>query len=378
MGFTIRGHYAVSFTENASNIVFSEVESPMRISYSVDGNVMVDNVELLPDANGEVAILVRQMVRLIPSLAGPYTTTKKLPQAMWSAQKGTESIQLGSYLMPGGLSKPIDTNSEIIDFFARNFLTHQPQIIETTPRQPQWLAFVRPYSYQTMELHSTLYTADGRTFTKQLSETPDSYTYNQIDTSFGACWQEFCEEKDLIPIAYDVFGTSQKAQISGWVTTLIDKPNHPVGQRYLLRKARMDDLCFGFVNGMGGFDTLMMQGKTILKPEGDAETFTNSEVEKELTNNYTSCWETSTGYIDSERMAAQYQDFLKSRDRWVYRDGEWLRIIVDEYKVEHTARELNAYTFKYHLAERNERRFYERAELLEPQIIPGEFFPEGR
>lgn len=287
-------------------------------------------------------------------------------------------MKLGSYLMPGGVSKPFDTASEIIDFFARNFLTHQPQIIETTPRQPQWLAFVRPSPYQTMELHTTLYTADGRTFTKQISETPGSYTYNQIDTSFGACWQEFCEEKGLIPIAYDVFGTSQKAQISGGVTTLIDKPNHPIGQRYLLRKDRMDDQCFGFVNGMGGFDTLMMQGKTILKPEGDVETFTNSEVEKELTNNYTSYWETSTGYIDSERMAAQHQDFIKSRDRWVYRDGEWHRIIVDEYKVEHAARELNAYTFKYHLAERNEQRFYERAELPEPQIIPGEFFPERR
>ena len=374
MGFTIRGHYAVSFTENASNIVFSEVESPMRISYFIDDNVIVDNVELHPDANGEVTIHVRQLVRLIPSLAGPYTTTKNLPQVAWSANKGGESMKLGSYLMPGGLSKPFDTASEIIDFFARNFLTHQPQIIETTPRQPQWLAFVRPYPYQTMELHTTLYTADGRTFTKQISETPGSYTYNQIDTSFGACWQEFCEEKGLIPIAYDVFGTSQKAQISGGVTTLIDKPNHPIGQRYLLRKDRMDDQCFGFVNGMGGFDTLMMQGKTILKPEGDVETFTNSEVEKELTNN----WETSTGYIDSERMAAQYQDFIKSRDRWVYRDGQWHRIIVDEYKVEHAARELNAYTFKYHLAERNEQRFYERAELPEPQIIPGEFFPERR
>lgn len=378
MGFTIRGHYAVSFTENASNIVFSEVESPMRISYFIDDNVIVDNVELHPDANGEVTIHVRQLVRLIPSLAGPYTTTKNLPQVAWSAAKGGESMKLGCYLMPGGVSKPFDTASEIIDFFARNFLTHQPQIIETTPRQPQWLAFVRPYPYQTMELHSTLYTADGRTFTKQISETPGSYTYNQIDTSFGACWQEFCEEKDLIPIAYDVFGTSQKAQISGGGTTLIDKPNHPIGQRYLLRKDRMDDQCFGFVNGMGGFDTLMMQGKTILKPEGDVETFTNSEVEKELTNNYTSYWETSTGYIDSERMAAQYQDFIKSCDRWVYRDGQWHRIIVDEYKVEHAARELNAYTFKYHLAERNELRFYERAELPEPQIIPGEFFPGRR
>ena len=111
MGFTIRGHYAISFTENASNLVFSEVESPMRISYFIDDNVIVDNVELHPDANGEVTIHVRQLVRLIPSLDGPYTTTKNLPQVAWSANKGGESMKLGSYLMPGGVSKPFDTAS---------------------------------------------------------------------------------------------------------------------------------------------------------------------------------------------------------------------------------------------------------------------------
>ena len=72
MGFTIRGHYAVSFTENASNIVFSEVESPMRISYFIDDNVIVDNVELHPDANGEVTIHVRNWFGL--SLRWPVHT----------------------------------------------------------------------------------------------------------------------------------------------------------------------------------------------------------------------------------------------------------------------------------------------------------------
>ena len=96
MGFTIRGHYAISFTENASNLVFSEVESPMRISYFIDDNVIVDNVELHPDANGEVIIHVRQLVRLVPPLAGPCTTSKNLPQVAWRANKAGESIRLGS------------------------------------------------------------------------------------------------------------------------------------------------------------------------------------------------------------------------------------------------------------------------------------------
>lgn len=88
----------------------------------------------------------------------------------------------------------------------------------------------------------------------------------------------------------------------------------------------------------------------------------------ELSNSYTSYWEASTGYIDSPGMAAQYQDFLKSTSHWIYQNDEWLRIIVDEYKLEHSPQELNAYTFKYHLAERNERRFFERNELPEVEL----------
>lgn len=368
MGFIIHGYYTIAFTENVSDIVLSEVEEPVHISYSVNDNAIVDNVELLPDTNKQVIICTKQLVRLISHLAAPKTTSKKLPRVSWTAEKSDESVTLGGWLMPGGISKTITSETGIIDFFGRNFLTHQPQIIETAPDQPQWLAFVRTYPYRKMELHSTLYTADGRKFSKQISTTPDSYTYNQIDTGFNTLWAEFCQEKDLTPIAYDIFGISIKAQISGGVTTLTDKPNHPIGQRYLLRASRQDDQCFGFVNGMGGFDTLMMRGPVMLKPEGEIKTFTNNETEEELFSGYTSFWEASTGYIDSERMAAQYQDFLKSTSRWIYRAGEWKRIVVDEYKLEHTPRELNAYTFKYHLAERDERRYQERTELPEVEL----------
>lgn len=368
MGFTVHGHFALTFTDNASDIVLSDIDEPVYLSLSVDDYAIIENVKFVPDAERKVTLLLRQLVRQIPKLAAPNKNMRELPKLSWTAKKSTESLTLGSWVMPGGISKNIESNDGLIDFFAQNFLTHQPQIIETTPDQPQWLAFVRPYPYRKMEIYTTLYTADGRTFTKQIYPTPDSYTFNQIDTSFNGVWRKACVQNSLTPIAYDVYGMSLKAESTKEGIMMVDKLNHPIGQRYLLRPARHNDQCFGFVNGMGGFDTLMMCGPVILKPEGENETFVNHEVEKELSNGYTSFWEASTGYIDSEREAAQFQDFLKSTDRWVYLGGEWLRIIVDEYKVEHTPRELNAYTFKYHLSERNERRYYDRAELPEVEL----------
>ena len=151
------------------------------------------------------------------------------------------------------------------------------------------------------------------------------------------------------------------------------KTPRPYPQRYILRAPKYNDTCFGFVNTLGGFDTFMATGKIILKPQGDIQTFVNGNEETEVENGYTSHWEASTGHIDTERMAMLIQDFLKSSERWLLANNTWQKIIVDEYKVEHTALELNAYTFKYHLAKKDEHRYFQRQDLPEVKL-PTQYF----
>ena len=131
-------------------------------------------------------------------------------------------------------------------------------------------------------------------------------------------------------------------------------PNRPYAQRYILRPERYNDVCFGFENTLGAFDTLMLEGKQTYQPEGDISTFKTYTTEKELINDFTSIWEASTGRLETERSANQFQDFLKSTNRYVLMQGIWRRIIVSDYKVKHSRGESNSYTFKYHLADKNE------------------------
>lgn len=355
----------VHFAYNIPDLIVTERTADIQVSVAINDTTIMDSMTLTPDENQQITIPARQFARIIAPIARPESTTVPLPKIRiginFSAFVKTTYIYP---VIPGGIA----ARQEMFDYLLANFLTAQPQILETTPDQPQWLAFVRTQTENETvtetEIRSVLHAADGRTFTKTIGSRPDVNTYNQIDTSFGALWREFCREKVIVPVAYDVFGESVVSR-DGVTTT---ERNRPLGQRYLLRPARYNDRCFGFVNSMGGFDTLMMQGSNVLKPEGETTTFFNNESEKELSNDYTSYWEASTGYIDTERMAAQYQDFLKSCGRWVYSCGVWRRIIVDEYKLEHTPRELNAYTFKYHLAERNEYRNVERTELPDVKL----------
>ncbi len=353
------------FAHNVPDLVATETTAPVQLTIQIEGATIVDAMTLTPDADQRITIPVRRFARNIEPIAGPGAVCEALPTMRIEIRFSETSKATCIYnVIPGGIAAP----REMFDYLLANFLTSQPQIIETTQEQPQWLAFVRPQTTDNIvvseTLESTLYTADGRRITKQIAETPEQYAYNQVDTSFRTLWRAFCREKGLTPIAYDVFGTSVVSR--SHVTN--PEPDRPIGQRYLLRPPQPDECCFGFINGMGGFDTLMMQGPSTLKPEGENETFIHDEAERELTNGYTSYWEASTGYIDTERMAAQYQDFLKSTNRWIYRREKWSRIVVDEYKVEHTPRELNAYTFKYHLAERNEYRNFERIGLPEVEL----------
>ena len=363
MAYISSGLPTISFSENLPNIVIGGVATTARLAVTLNGTYIANKIELVPDANQRITIYTRQFVRnLTASNPIEKIGNFELPSIRFSISTGLQTLSLACTLIPGGTACDIDDMPGWLD---KNFLTWQPQIIETTPDQPQWLFSVPAGRYTTYEFHSRLYAADGRIITKELQYVGNSNILMQNTAGFRDLWMSECIERKIEPVAYDVYGRAYSQ--SGWIE------NVPFAQRYVLREPQASDTCFGFTNTLGGFDTLIFQGRMLYKPEGDAETFVNNGIESELANDYTSFWEASTGYIDTQRMAGQIQDFLKSNSRWIYRNGAWKKIVVDEYKVEHTPHELNAYSFKYHLAERNERRIYERRELPDVEL-PTDFF----
>lgn len=361
----------ISFTEDIPDLIISEVSQTVYLSITISEVAVVTNAPFVPDAAGNITICTRQFVRNVAPLAKPQEHSVELPKLSVTIVTGTQTTTRECVLIPGGMAtQPADMEN----WLRKNFLTWQPQVVSTTPGQPQWLAYVTPMLTGRVGIFSTLFAANGKTHTKTLiTPEPPSEVYRLIDTSFTTLWADFCRQNDLAPLSYDVFGMVIPT------ITIPDKPVQPVRgllpQRYVLCPEHIDDTIFGFVNTLGGFDTITASGKSTLKPEGENDTFTSREQETELANGYTSFWEKSTGYIETSRMASQFQDFLKSTSRWVYQSGQWLRIIMDEYKVDHLPRELNAYTFKFHLAAKNERRYFERAELPEPEL-PERYFEE--
>lgn len=384
MAILTTGLPAYGFLDDLPDIIFSEITtSTAYVTVKFNGSALITSVKMTPDAKKTITVYAKQMIRNMVTLTKPNSCALGLPQLIVQISfPGGGTLSTSGYVMPGNTN---DLGIITQEWFTENFLTWQPQVIETTRTQPQWLAFIPVPPFVQYEIQSTLYTKDGRTFTQTFFNIPSGPNFQQFRTDFTYLWKSHCIAHDLVPYCYDVFGKGYRIQLNSALTAKSDATttkviqavalNKPFAQRYILRPDRYNDVCFGFENTLGAFDTLMLEGKQTYQPEGDISTFKTYTTEKELINDYTSIWEASTGRLETERSANQFQDFLKSTNRYVLMKGIWRRIIVSDYKVKHSRGESNSYTFKYHLADKNEGRYFNREELPEPEL-PTNFFPE--
>lgn len=384
MAILTTGLPAYGFLDDLPDIIFSEITtSTAYVTVKFNGSALITSVKMTPDAKKTITVYAKQMIRNMVTLTKPNSCALGLPQLIVQISfPGGGTLSTSGYVMPGNTN---DLGIITQEWFTENFLTWQPQVIETTRTQPQWLAFIPVPPFVQYEIQSTLYTKDGRTFTQTFFNIPSGPNFQQFRTDFTYLWKSHCIAHDLVPYCYDVFGKGYRIRLNSALTAKSDATttkviqavalNKPFAQRYILRPDRYNDVCFGFENTLGAFDTLMLEGKQTYQPEGDISTFKTYTTEKELINDYTSIWEASTGRLETERSANQFQDFLKSTNRYVLMKGIWRRIIVSDYKVKHSRGESNSYTFKYHLADKNEGRYFNREELPEPEL-PTNFFPE--
>lgn len=362
---------ACQFSENLGKMIVRNMTANVTCVYMtaiLDDATICDKQMLYYDATGLITINLREIVRglleyNLPLQSGVYGFTYL--HIILTDTRTT--VRYRFQVVAGGVK-----NHHIVglDWWAKNFLTWQPQAVSMPVWQPQWLSLVKlNRNPQILRISSRLYTAEG------IERTQDVLTISEegisrIDVSFKHLWGHICASEELTPIAYDIYGLGLNSASDPDTAGV---KNHPFVQRYVLRPDSVRDRCFLFQNSLGGFDTIIASGLSTLLPEGEIDTFVNQGQEVELNNDFTSVWQQNTGYINSSKIARQWQEFLHSSNRYLYADGGWKRIIVTEYEVKHKEGALNNYTFKYHLAEKDEGNYYDRTELSAPNL-PTDFW----
>lgn len=359
------------FSENLGKMIIKNKaanQTSVFMTAQLDDATICDKLMLYYDAEGLITINLREIVRGLLKYDLPrQTDIYDFTYLNMILTDTATTIRYRFKVIAGGVKTPHIVG---LDWWAKNFLTWQGQIVTMPAWAPQWLSLVKlDRDPQILRIKSHLYTAEG------IERTQDIFTASEegiirINVSFELLWRNVCVSEELTPIAYDIYGLGLNS-VSEPDTA--GAKNYPFAQRYILRSSNFRDRCFLFQNSLGGFDTIIASGLSTLLPEGEIDTFVNQGHEEELSNDYTSIWQQNTGYIYSSGVAQQWKEFLHSSNRYLYTDGDWKRIVVTEYEIKHKEATLNSYTFKYHLSEKDEGNYYDRAELPEPEL-PTDFW----
>ena len=157
MAILTTGLPAYGFLDDLPDIIFSEITtSTTYVTVKFNGSALITSVKMTPDAKKTITIYAKQMIRNMVTLTKPNSCALGLPQLIVQiAFPGGGALSTSGYVIPGNTN---DLGIITQEWFAENFLTWQPQVIETTRTQPQWLAFIPVPPFYQYNIQSTLYT----------------------------------------------------------------------------------------------------------------------------------------------------------------------------------------------------------------------------
>ena len=122
--------------------------------------------------------------------------------------------------------------------------------------------------------------------------------------------------------------------------------------RYFVHRGKADT--FQFYGSFGVLETIYATGNRKTELSTETASFTNGGIEQELTNDSRLIHETFTGWLASADEVRFWQEFFSSAKRYAVVDGVSRRIVIDEVDSEGTEGELNAFSFKWHYADKHD------------------------
>ena len=122
--------------------------------------------------------------------------------------------------------------------------------------------------------------------------------------------------------------------------------------RYFVHRGKAE--IFQFYGNFGVLETIYATGNRKTELTTEPTSFTNGGIECELTNDSHLIHETFTGWLESKEEVRFWQEFFSSARRYAVIDGVSRRIIIDEVDSESTEGEINAFSFKWHYADKHD------------------------
>lgn len=374
----------MAFTQNISsyfarNIGDLTLKTDVAVKITVAFGAQTFEFVLTP-INGMITLRTSEIVRGLlenydPLINDGEQLSISLPMVFIYARddEGNLLATWYNYVINGGYNQHRITDEQ--NYLWHHFLTWRPQIAYTSygVKEQLTVANIGDASGTTnvyRKICAKLYFRQRIPEIITLAEVASSSNLHRIDCSCSTIMDkaESSGIDDEI-VAYDVYGEAtvqEPAMDEGLDWKFVTYNNVPYAQRFVVRPPSLDCTYFFFQNTLGGFDTIVASGIVKSSASGDILTATNNRVEQEIANDYVESWEVNTGYIATDQEKNLWHEFLRSTNRYILLpDGTHRRIIIEEYKAEHTRLQLGSFTFKYHYSTPDNGNYYERQDLTE-------------
>ena len=349
-----------------------ECPDSAQIEFSIIQGVTSRYKTTLIPLDGGIDIPVRDILRSLKcripfeSLVGTSGKQISLPNIalVFSDPVSLETSSWQKCILDGGVGGDLESATIF------QWLTWRPQESHTYKKAHERLYCVIPSTLNdedvvSLDVYVDIYTAfAGRRTVKYCSFEPlDRPSLAAVNVSYAQLVQHegIAYLQDYNIVAYDVY--ANLAVTYGDNTTKTFR-EHIRKQRSILRQAPRSATSFVFLNSFGAYDSISSFGEVARKVDAELSTAITDMKEIVVANDCTRSVEVNTGYISSERMLAQWEDFFSSDEHYVaLPSGDLVRIVLDNPSSKFVLNQLDALTFSYRLAENPSGRFYENTDL---------------
>ena len=218
-------------------------------------------------------------------------------------------------------------------FLLGNFLSWQPESIETRYVQPQWLTYCNTGT-GSVSLCVRFYKDATIVGAKKLNNI-QSGKCATVNLQFARVWALATEDRDGY---FDVYIEDSNGNRLTYV------------QRYILSQNTPEDKFFLFENTLGGLDSVVFTGANVFNPDG---TFGNSLYDGQLVNTHNDISRIYTQYTGykSPREILWLKDFWTSMQRYVINDGGVFPIVIEDSSINASSMDpLQSFEFRYKLS----------------------------
>ncbi|MCK9627730.1 MAG: hypothetical protein M0R37_03960 [Bacteroidales bacterium] len=313
----------------ASNLKKFSIAASDPISFKLyqSDELLLDET-YTPNASGRIEIDVREIIKSQLSFILPTSDSFQQTALFKPFRALIDATEVSFVAIRSGVENFSDT---AVNFLKTNWLTWQPQTKRVAYSQPEWLTYYAPV---TCSIKVKFYLKDG-----------SSEVVTLADQAAGTCF--------TYNVMYSYIMSIQDSECYGYYDLYVEDmagTRLSYIQRYVYKKATIEDETYLFENSLGGLDTVVFNGALTFAPELEHTEGLYDDSSQQLETTFTRKYQQVTGNL-SKVECSWIWDLFVSGSAYKLQTGTLRKITLIESSPERTSIEpLVSFPFTYRMS----------------------------